>query len=372
MAENDLDIEAARKCFVIGPIGNRHAAFDTPERDSYEEALEVFESVIVPACKSVGLTAVRADQIALPGEITDQIFRRLRDDDVVIADVSGANANVMYELGLRHTTGKLTIQIGEYGQLPFDVSSIRTIQFSRSARGLIDARKALAATLEAGLLNAIEPTSAMRIWSERPQKREVDEASQGDVESVELTPDERDGLLDNMLGIEEGFPQLTEAMSIIEGAITDMGTISDGFSKEMDQLSHSEGSAKVRLTFLAKYARAIEEPSAKLEVGAKAFAERMRNLDADMLGLIERLREQPDLAEAEQVQGFIDMVSDLADTARSAMEGVSGMAEAASGLGGVSKILREPGRKINNSIRTMVTATGVIDEWDRQLTQLRK
>lgn len=43
--------------------------------------------------------------IAEPGEITEQVFQRLRDDDLVIADVRGGNANVMYELGLRHTSG---------------------------------------------------------------------------------------------------------------------------------------------------------------------------------------------------------------------------------------------------------------------------
>src|SRR3954466_7549025 len=120
------------RCFVIGPIGDRHAPFGSDSRQVYEDALEVLEKVIVPACAAAGIEAIRADQISAPGEITDQIFRHLRDDDVVIADVSGGNANVMYELGLRHTVNKLTIQIGEYGQVPFDIKNIRTILFSRS------------------------------------------------------------------------------------------------------------------------------------------------------------------------------------------------------------------------------------------------
>src|SRR5207248_7031599 len=112
------------------PIGNRHAAHGSPEREAYEEALRVMEEVIEPACARVRLTPVRADQLARAGEITEQIFRRLRDDDIVIADVTGANANVMYELGLRHTRAALTVQIGEFGRLPFDVNVMRTFQFS--------------------------------------------------------------------------------------------------------------------------------------------------------------------------------------------------------------------------------------------------
>jgi hypothetical protein len=66
------------------------------------------------------------------GEIPEQVVRELRDADVVIADPTDADPNVMHELGLRHTTDKLTIQIGERGRLPFDVSTIRTIQFVRT------------------------------------------------------------------------------------------------------------------------------------------------------------------------------------------------------------------------------------------------
>jgi hypothetical protein len=89
----------AKTCFVIGPIGSELAGIGTDERDTYEQALRVMSAVIEPACEQVGLEPVRADGLAKAGEITDQIFRRLRDDDVVIADLTGANANVMYELG---------------------------------------------------------------------------------------------------------------------------------------------------------------------------------------------------------------------------------------------------------------------------------
>src|SRR5437899_1697100 len=107
------------KCFVIGPIGDRNAPPGSPDRQRYEDALEVFESVIRPACEMLGLDPVRADKIATPGEITEQVCRHLRDDDVVVADVTDANPNVMYELGLRHTRDLLTIQIGEEARLPF-------------------------------------------------------------------------------------------------------------------------------------------------------------------------------------------------------------------------------------------------------------
>ena len=70
---------------------------------------------------------------------------------MVIADLSGGNPNVMYELGLRHTKAALTVQIGEVGLLPFDVRAIRTIEFRRSEGGLVEAREALMQQLREGL-----------------------------------------------------------------------------------------------------------------------------------------------------------------------------------------------------------------------------
>src|SRR5689334_19330238 len=120
------------RCFVIAPVGDRLAPIGSEPRTTYEQSLDVLDQVIVPACESNGLTPLRADQIAIAGEITTQIFRHLREDDLVIADISGGNPNVMYELGLRHAIGKPALHIGEYGQIPFDIQGVRTILFSRS------------------------------------------------------------------------------------------------------------------------------------------------------------------------------------------------------------------------------------------------
>src|SRR4051794_24071560 len=180
--EEPDSVQSSLTCFVIGPIGNRHASHGSPEKETYEESLRVMEEVIQPACARVGLTPVRADGLARAGEITEQIFHRLREDDVVIADLTGANANVMYELGLRHTRDKLTVQIGEFGRLPFDVNVIRTIQFSRSPVGLINARDELIQVLEAGLAGEFDPVTATRVWAGADALADVAEPAEGAVE----------------------------------------------------------------------------------------------------------------------------------------------------------------------------------------------
>ena len=134
MAETRGDTELPT-CFVIGPIGDMHAEIGSETRATYEKGIQLVEQVLEPACSTLGLRLVRADKVSRAGEIPEQVCRLVRDSEVVVADLSGGNPNVMYELGLRHSLNKLTIQLGEAGHLPFDIHAIRTIEFEAPRYG---------------------------------------------------------------------------------------------------------------------------------------------------------------------------------------------------------------------------------------------
>ena len=108
-------------CFVIAPIGE-------PGSDIRKRSDQVLEHIIRPVVESCGYKAVRADEIAEPGIITNQIIRHVVDDPLVIADLTGQNPNVFYELAIRHATRKPLVQIiNKVEDIPFDVGPMRTI-----------------------------------------------------------------------------------------------------------------------------------------------------------------------------------------------------------------------------------------------------
>lgn len=358
------------RCFVIGPIGNKLAALGTPGRTLYEEALEVYEDVIRPACQANGLDPVRADGIALPGEITEQIFRHLYEDEVVIADVSGGNQNVMYELGLRHTRDLLTIQIGEYGQLPFDVNTVRTIQFSRSERGLIDARNQLEQALRVGLAEGGDPLTATRIWSSRG---DIDVALRDPAEStpesteLEIDPDE-DGLLERIGKIESQFPQMTAILEEIGEVIETLGASAVTFSSEFDLLNASEVSSSQRLTIIAKFGQTLHEPADELTRLTDKFADEMESTDLIVKGILRDLAATPS---ADEEGVFPETVIELAASSREAMEGLNQFGTQVSSLGHLSRSLRRPGLQMGKAIRKMAEAAAVMDEWEAKAIELR-
>jgi hypothetical protein len=110
-----------KTCFVIAPIGAPNSA----ERVRSDQLLK---HVISPATESCGYRAVRADQLPQPGVITSQVITHLINDDLVIADLTGPNANVFYELAIRHVARKAVIQIiDDVEKIPFDLAATRII-----------------------------------------------------------------------------------------------------------------------------------------------------------------------------------------------------------------------------------------------------
>ncbi|MDQ3305226.1 MAG: hypothetical protein M3535_04470, partial [Actinomycetota bacterium] len=72
--------------------------------------------------------ALRADRISESGRITQQVIQHITDDDLVIADLTGSNPNVYYELALRHALSKPFVQLlTGTDPLPFDIADQRTI-----------------------------------------------------------------------------------------------------------------------------------------------------------------------------------------------------------------------------------------------------
>jgi hypothetical protein len=356
-------------CFVIGPIGDKFSPAGSPSRLAYEEALEVFERVIVEACQQLDIDPVRADQISVAGEIPDQVFRHLRDDDVVIADVSGGNPNVMYELGMRHTTKKLTIQIGEYGQLPFDINAIRTIQFSRSARGLIDARNALVKALEAGILDGPDPLTASRLWAE---SRESEIIAVSAADSIEGGEDDSPGTLDQMATLEEEMIAMVEDLNNIGGAIEQIGVLTDAAGANINKANQAEATAQARMAIVGRYSMSIKGPSEELAECTGSFRRRMDTLSSPMAALLREVAAMPIEDRSEDVYEFLDVLIGMAESSREGMESLSSFGSAAEGLGSISRTLRGPGKKIGDSVRAMTEAVAQIIEWERIAKDIRQ
>jgi hypothetical protein len=111
---------AKKICFFVTPIG--HA--NSPERKRANDIQKfILMEVLAPKYK-----VLRADELPQPGSITHQVIKWLYEADLVIADLTGLNANVIYELGIRHSFNRISVHlIDKAATIPFDLKDERTI-----------------------------------------------------------------------------------------------------------------------------------------------------------------------------------------------------------------------------------------------------
>jgi hypothetical protein len=121
---------AKKRCFIIMPFGET----GTP---AWDHNLKIYRLMIKPIVEACGYESIRADDLKHPGSITRDIIEHLHNSDLVVADLTGRNANVYYELGVRHALFYCgTIPIIRQGEkLPFDIAQYRAIEYSSELDG---------------------------------------------------------------------------------------------------------------------------------------------------------------------------------------------------------------------------------------------
>lgn len=121
-----------RLCFVLMPFGKKpDASGGLVDFDA------VYHDLIAPAIADAELDPLRADEEMTGGIIHKPMFERLILCEYAVADLTTANANVFYELGVRHAVrpASTVIVFAEGGRLPFDVALLRALPYRLSAGG---------------------------------------------------------------------------------------------------------------------------------------------------------------------------------------------------------------------------------------------
>ncbi len=116
------------KCFVVMGFGIK-TDFATGRKLDLNKS---YKLLIKPVVEKKGLKCIRADEILHSGSIDYQMYKELYDADLVIADLSTANVNAFYELGIRHALKKrTTIVISEDKySYPFDLNHVKITSYT--------------------------------------------------------------------------------------------------------------------------------------------------------------------------------------------------------------------------------------------------
>ena len=124
-----------KKCFVVSPIGDAGT-------DIRKNADQLYQHIIKPVCEKCGFIAQRVDEFNTSESITQEILDALNDYELVIADLTGHNPNVFFEIGYRTKSQKPIIHLKRKDEIiPFDVSAIRTFEYDLTDLDMVTATK---------------------------------------------------------------------------------------------------------------------------------------------------------------------------------------------------------------------------------------
>lgn len=127
-----------RKCFIVMPFGN-------------PDLQVVYEDFVRPVIEEqCALACERGDDVFGSNVVMDDIRSSIATADIVVADLTGKNANVFYEVGIAHTVGKPVLLMAQsIDDVPFDLRHRRVLLYEYSPRGCKKLEKTLKENLDA-------------------------------------------------------------------------------------------------------------------------------------------------------------------------------------------------------------------------------
>lgn len=198
--------------------------------------------------------------------ILKDIVTGISDADIVIADLTGNNPNVFYELGLAHAMNKKVIIITQdIDELPFDIRSYRAYQYSMLFYKLPELKEELKKNLDGAIDGTVgygNPVfDFLPNYNPRQGKPTDDTAVISKSDNHEINPvkeDEEAGILDYIDDIQKCSEELLNEINCMGEEMKSMNEGVEKASSEIDRVnSQSKG---LDLSFAKKICRKLAQP----------------------------------------------------------------------------------------------------------------
>jgi len=128
--EGNLGTFPPRDWLFQFPLAERHGTRELFLAMPFSKEFDVVRTVMEHAAASEGFAAKRGDEEQQAGIIMNQVWDYIRHADAIVADVTGRNPNVLYEVGMAHALGKpVVLLLREDEPAPFDITAARRITY---------------------------------------------------------------------------------------------------------------------------------------------------------------------------------------------------------------------------------------------------
>lgn len=303
-----------------------------------------------------------------PQNILKDVVQPIYDADIVIADLTGLNPNVMYELGLAHSFNKKTIVItqDDLNTLPFDLKQYRAKDYSIHFKKFAELVEFLKRMLEGAVDGSVSFSNPVKDFLADEQIDDVDWFREKT--NIHLESDDDKGFLDFLADIESDSEKLVKSINEIGDDIQAMSSGIIKSNKEIERVNKTggNGSASFKRKEAKKISQLIDSFSTKLRKHNDENSELWDKLESNSLGLLENTIAANDSNKAGLVQ-YIKSLITLKSSASVSRPSVVGLKDAMNGALGLE-------RSLNQSIRFVIqdldTFIGFIDHLNTSIDKI--
>lgn len=219
--------------------------------------------------------------------ILKDIIQAIYEADIIVADLTGLNANVFYELGVAHTLNKKVIIITEdISSLPFDLKSYRAKEYSTHFVKFAELIDALNKYLYGAISDGIIYSNPVSDFLSTKNEEEIVKSIHASNNDILLSEDTEKGFLDFMAGIEENMSYMTDYINEMSD---DLQTMTDNVNESTEKINNVGGNGSA--SFVRKEAKKVASYMGTFSTNLRRYNSHYTDLwsqiEKDILGLLE-------------------------------------------------------------------------------------
>ncbi len=296
-----------------------------------EEFDPVYSGFLKPVLEEAGFTVQRAGDILSTQNILRDIFEAIANSDLIVADLTGSNANVFYELGIAHACGKTVILLTQaVYDVPFDLRGYRLIEYDPYFTEIDKAKRTLADYAEKfqkGTLPARHPVSDFFPDGHLPISGDDGIHQPGEPPSSDIPLDEDPpGFLDSLIQAEDHFNGMSEILERVSGSL---GRMTDGISdatKDLERINANpnRSSARAAQNVCRRFSKKVGAFNDVLKPANTEFAETIGEVQEDVAEILSFQGEYIE-STAQRVSEQRESLQVLLDSGTVALESLNGL-----------------------------------------------
>lgn len=338
----------------------------------YEELQYVYEQLIKEPLEKEGHEVSRADDVKSHDYIPRRIIQNIRDYDIIIADLTGQNANVYYELGIAHTLDRPTIHIvQDLDELAFDIKTYSAIKYSTQFYE--------AAKLTNSILEIIGDAASGTYNFSNPVKDTIgDDLKKNNEATPQITRQDDDALgeEDGSLGVLDSIELAEQSMSEIGAIIVElnvpMNTLQERTERhaasfqELNADPHQTGLNSKRLYVARRFAADLNEFSDEFNTAVPRINSAWKSLDQG-IGHVLSVAEVRSSGDADELSSLVEVTSEMKQGIESVIRVFGEFREAQRQIRGLSKATD---RALSNADATLARLLDEFRFGDSVLTRI--